>query len=1202
MASFGDALSFMINLRERAIFVFFQSSIRLPTSERGNFTKALFRLKLPLFRLTQIWKRQNDTSKEISYLIVLDSPAVYHRQLSNFKLAFQSETSWREADTWYRQTSITYDPWSQRKLTTHLHRTGQIVDIGESSSCQFLIVETNLSVKGRWNALKITIPTERANESTFGLISEILKDYNIQVETGDHFHEARGGITPVWRWIDPQSQPGSSRFGGLADQDYIHLPFPVRYQLEVCISQGRLSEFTMTRNFVGRLVELEESKAKKLLEHIASHKVIYYDPMEIFDIQVVTGVTDSKIPAYCCYMRTARITPSTIYYNTPTVDISNRVIRRYIEHSDRFLRVRFTEEKPYSRIMPSFNNTSSDVFARIHQTMVNGITIGDRHYEFLAFGNSQFRENGAYFVAPLPDFSAAHIRAWMGEFSHIRNIARYAARLGQCFSTTRAMSGCPVQVKMRPDITRAGFCFSDGVGKISKFLATMATQELKIQKLNGEPPSAFQFRLGGCKGMLTVSSDPLPNEVHIRPSQHKFDSGSGGLEIVRWSQFSMATLNRQLVLVLSSLGIRDEVLRRKLDSMLQSFNTAMNNDVQAIDLLQKFVDPNQMTLSLAQMVRHGFGRTSEPFVTSMLMLWKAWHLKYLKEKAKIVIDQGANLLGVLDEIGVLQGHFHSSTIRAASCSTEEKLAALPEVFVQISSMENRSDTRIIEGPCILARNPSLHPGDIRVVRAVNRPELQHLVDVVVFPQTGDRDIPSMCSGGDLDGDDYLIIWDQELVPQEWFTRPMKYVSKKAPDLPRDVTVEDITSFFVSYMQTDCLPRIAHAHMAWADRLSNGIREDKCIRLAQMHSDAVDYNKTGRVTPMTRDLEPKTWPHFMEKKGRSSYHSTRILGQLYDAVKTTHFEPNTSMPFDSRILDCDLMPASESYMEFARQLKSEYDDAIRRIMAQYEISTEFEILSSFVLSHNSMSRDYKLHEHLGGLASAVRNGFRQQCFDRAGGRTIEYVAPLAVAMYRVTQQEMSNATKVREGRVRRGDEENSIDEDEGYETASSDRDTDLPLISLPWIFPEFLGRIATGQYERSKCEGKVSAAKGQNAGIFTHAQVKAIIAEMEGSAAVPSKTDQTEMSKPKSDNPVEVPAMESLSLQEHRCSAVDILGHPSSNDHLVEAMEKDITGGDSAAHVHDDDGEQEENVVHIVEEESDTKPSVLGKLLGILNGN
>ncbi|KAK5700238.1 hypothetical protein LTS12_028438, partial [Elasticomyces elasticus] len=451
--------------------------------------------------------------------------------------------------------------------------------------------------------------------------------------------------------------------------------------------------------------------------------------MEIFDLKFVKGVTNAKIPSYCCYMRSARITPSTVYYSTPSVDISNRVIRYFIEYADRFLRVRFTDEKLLGRINSTSDNTMDEVFTRIKRTLANGIVIGDRHYEFLAFGNSQFREHGAYFFAPLPGVTAANIRAWMGHFNDIKNVAKYAARLGQCFSTTRAVAGCPVQVLKITDVVHNGYTFSDGVGRISKFLAQMATSELKIKTLSGDIPSAFQFRLGGSKGMLTVSSQAQRQEVHIRDSQDKFPAVHNGLEVIRWSQFSLATLNRQLITVLSTLGVPDVVFHDKLRIMLKNLNEAMTNDAQAIYLLKKYVDPNRMTLVVSQIVLDGFRKSQEPFLTSMMRLWRAWHLKYLKEKAKIVVDQGASLLGCMDETGTLKGHCQKS-VPSKGASYEDKLAALPEIFIQVSRPDNGGKHEVIEGVCILARNPSLHPGDIRVVKAVNVPELSHLRDVV----------------------------------------------------------------------------------------------------------------------------------------------------------------------------------------------------------------------------------------------------------------------------------------------------------------------------------------------------------------------------------------------------------------------------------------------------------------------------------------
>jgi RNA-dependent RNA polymerase len=943
----------------------------------------------------------------------------------------------------------------------------------------FLVLGLINGFVGRWNVFKITYPKDADIKGKLTLLRDVLKDYNIFIENTDRFtlwDQSMEMNPPIWKWIDvSDSQPAkqTSSLEELFDYNYVHLPFPVRYQLEVCISNGYLSEFTMTREFAIKLSELGETQAVKLLEYLAAKKQVYHDPMKIFDLKFIKGVTNAKIPTYCCYMRSARMTPSTIYYSTPTVDITNRVIRHHIEHADRFLRVRFTDEKLIGRINSTTDDTMDEVFTRIKRALANGIVIGDRRYEFLAFGNSQLREHGAYFFAPLPNLTAANIRAWMGHFNDIRNVAKHAARLGQCFSTTRAIAGCPVEVVKIEDVERNGYIFSDGVGRISRFLTQMAMSELKIKTPMGEPPSAFQFRLGGCKGMLTISSKAQRQEVHIRKSQLKFAALHNGLEIVRWSQFSIATLNRQLIIVLSTLGIRDKVFHAKLCTMLRGLNEALGSDPQAIYWLTKYVDPNQMTLTISQLVLDGFRRSREPFLTSILTLWRAWHLKYLKEKAKIAIDKGACLLGCMDETGILQGYFHEKIPRE-DASVEEKMAALPEVFVQVCRPETGERPEVIEGLCILARNPSLHPGDIRVVRAVNVPELCHLHDVVILPQTGDRDIGSMCSGGDLDGDDYLVIWDQDLVPRDWFREPMKYTSNKARDLNNDVTVNDITSFFVMYMKNDFLPKIAHAHLALADILEDGVNEEKCIRLAQLHSDAVDYNKTGNPAILTRNLEPRKWPHFMEKfhmPKEKIYHSNKILGQLYDAVERIDFVPSLEMPFDQRLLKCEIN-VPDGLLTFAKDLKGQYDDAMRRIMAQHEIKTEFEVWSTFVLSHANVSKDYKFHEEIGTISSSLRETFRKKCYEQVGGRNFEQLAPLALAMYRVTHEEMSTAlAKYRA--------DNPTD-DKFFRNPAPKIDQ-FPLISFPWILPRILGKIAAGLYELPE---RTADANNDPFGLFT----------------------------------------------------------------------------------------------------------------------
>lgn len=410
----------------------------------------------------------------------------------------------------------------------------------------------------------------------------------------------------------------------------------------------------------------------------------------------------------------------------------------------------------------------------------------------------------------------------MGNFSHIKVVAKYAARLGQCFSTTRAINGLlkPDIVKIR-DIERNGYCFTDGVGKISPFLAQMIAAELGLR--SDTVPSAFQFRLGGCKGILVVSLDAKNKEVHIRKTQEKFTATYNGLEIIRCSQFSCATLNRQTITILSSLGVQDEVFLKMLSEQLSNYQNAMSNNKLALSLLSRYIDDNRVTINIAGMILNGFMTEREPFVLSLLHLWRAWSVKLLKEKARIIVEEGAYVLGCVDETETLRG-YTKQTIASGEAFTEEHL---PQIFIQVPANNDPNHYKIVEGICLVGRNPSLHPGDLRVVQAVNVPALHHLRDVVVFPQTGGRDIPSMCSGGDLDGDEYFVIWDKELQPLEWNCDPMSYAAPAPRPLDRPVEVTDLMKFFVKFMKNDSLPTIAHAHLAQSDYLYHGIKDPKC---------------------------------------------------------------------------------------------------------------------------------------------------------------------------------------------------------------------------------------------------------------------------------------------------------------------------------------------------------------------------------------
>jgi hypothetical protein len=200
---------------------------------------------------------------------------------------------------------------------------------------------------------------------------------------------------------------------------------------------------------------------------------------------------------------------------------------------------------------------------------------------------------------------------------------------------------------------------------------------------------------------------------------------------------------------------------------------------------------------------------------------------------------------------------------------------------------------------------------------------------------------------------------------------------------------------------------------------------------------------------------------MDKKFKSKdqiYVSTKILGQLYDKVESVNFVPQYESLFDERITRA--YEIDDATLKMARQLKSKYDTAMRRIMAQHEIKTEFEVWSTFILSKPRVGSDYKMQEEMMIVSDALKDRFRKLCIEAAGGKDPEQLHPFVAAMYRVTREEMRIALhECRETKIRGGKEEPKRKMEPKY----------MPLMSFPWLFHGTLGRIATGIERREDIE-------------------------------------------------------------------------------------------------------------------------------------
>ncbi|CAN6280057.1 unnamed protein product [Urochloa humidicola] len=654
------------------------------------------------------------------------------------------------------------------------------------------------------------------------------------------------------------------------------------------------------------------------------------------------------------YVQRVQVTPAKVYFYGPEINVSNRVVRYFSADLDNFLRISFVDEdceKLRSVDLSPRSASGNDarrtaLYNRVLSVLSNGISIGDKHFEFLAFSSSQLRDNSAWMFASRPGLTASDIRKWMGDFRNIRNVAKYAARLGQSFSSsTETLKVHSYEVEQIPDITNGTkYIFSDGVGKISANFALEVAMKCKLKRF---APSVFQIRYGGYKGVVAV--DPSSNrKLSLRKSMSKFQSENITLDVLAYSKYQPCFLNRQLITLLSTLGVSGNVFELKQGEAVKQLNRMVTEPQAAREAIE-LMPMGEVTNVVKELLLCGYQPDHEPYLSMLLQTFRASKLLELKTKSRIFIPEGRAMMGCLDETRTLK---------------------YGQVFIQASDRADDSDKFIVTGKVVVAKNPCLHPGDIRVLHAVDVPDLHHMFDCVVFPQQGSRPHPNECSGSDLDGDIYFVSWDQSLIPSR-MVEPMDYTPAPAETLDHDVTIEEIEEYFTNYIVNESLGIIANAHVVFADKEPLKAESRPCIELAKLFSVAVDFPKTGVPALIPPELHVKEYPDFMEKLDKVTYESSGVIGKLYREIKkhTPHIKHFTR-DVARRSYDTDLIvDGYEDYISEAIEFKEEYDFKLGNLMDHYGIKSEAEIISGCILK---MAKNFTKSSDADAIRMAVRS--------------------------------------------------------------------------------------------------------------------------------------------------------------------------------------------------------------------------------------
>lgn len=395
----------------------------------------------------------------------------------------------------------------------------------------------------------------------------------------------------------------------------------------------------------------------------------------------------------------------------------------------------------------------------------------------------------------------------------------------------------------------------------------------------------------------------------------------------------------------------------------------VNND-DALQLLSTHVHARY--LPLVKFHRLGLVLTREPFVRSLLLAVYNSLIANLKSKSQIAVpeDSGRNMLGVLDETGTLE---------------------YGQVFVQFTSLKSGDNTsrlkpvtRVITGTVLVTKCPCLHPGDVRKFKAVDMPALHHIRDCIVFPAKGHRPHPNEMAGSDLDGDEYVVIAEKDLLFPGNNVEPMVFSDNALKaDTPQDLD-EEMISFTCNYIKNDNIGLMSNAHLAWADQLPDGIFSQRCLSLAKKIATSLDFAKTGIPARMDKIDRVYKYPEFMEKTGtKDTYRSSRVLGQLYRlnrGLVTSGFCKCVEHRVRASVFE---YPEWQRHEHAARLSKALYTELLSQILSRYGITSEAEVVTGLLSNlspyHKGRNNKFNIDVHVQKQFQMLVEKMRQRFF-------------------------------------------------------------------------------------------------------------------------------------------------------------------------------------------------------------------------------
>ena len=635
------------------------------------------------------------------------------------------------------------------------------------------------------------------------------------------------------------------------------------------------------------------------------------------------------------YVQRCVITPTYIIFTPYILDQGNRILRDFLPsiHLSMlcgFKMDNFEEGRWSNKFLIEF----------IKHILEEGIYLGEKNYKFFNFSQSQFRNMSCWLLT-----EPKKILVKTGDYSNINIVAKFGARISQTLTTTIKTVKIPkdhiikindvlINKKIKDDKGKeieVQYNFSDGVGKISYDLSEAIAKYIGLKFI----PSCLQGRFLGCKGVWTTMYNDLSGNIYIRPSQEKFRVEKKEIdnyfELCDYSRYIQAYLNRQVILLMKANGIKDEIFLKKLEE----YKSRLNNERFVLSL----VHYTEWSSLFLYMNRCGINKINDRLMRSLLESNLQILYNDVKNKARIYIKDSAYVIGIMDEYGILE---------------------YGQAFLRI---KRRNLDLILNKKCTIAKCPCLHPGDLRVldfkcyIKGDESTEKYKIFEkyenVLIFPSKGKRPHPNECSGSDLDGDNYFVFYDPDLILDEnKLSEPMNYSFNLEPIRKDNIQIEDVIEYFAEYTNLNNLGLIGDAHLALSDRDPLGAKGEIPIKIAKKFSRAVDAPKTGDEVILSDDEEPKKFPHYMCKSERKTYRSETILGKLYDEINIIIGDISKKEKYNEKYYDDDL--ALDGWKKFGivgLVFYRDFFEELVNLMKKNEIKGE-----SILLTGNNIDND------------------------------------------------------------------------------------------------------------------------------------------------------------------------------------------------------------------------------------------------------